>query len=237
MIFYYIRHGDPIYNPDSLTELGKRQAEALSKRLALYGVDRIYSSTAVRANKTAEPTSHLVKKDIVQLDWCLERYAFFEMGIDLDGKRRWVFGVPEYRRLFASNEMTDLGHRWDTHPALVDTTIGQGYRRIQRETHKFLEELGYRFNPETGAYDVLRDNEERVALFAHQGFGMAFLSSLLNIPYPMFCTRFDMSHSGMTAIQFKNEGGICVPKVLTLANDSHLYREGLPTKYHNELYF
>lgn len=37
MLFYYIRHGDPIYDPDSLTPLGKRQAEALGKRLATHG--------------------------------------------------------------------------------------------------------------------------------------------------------------------------------------------------------
>lgn len=237
MIFYYIRHGDPIYNPDSLTELGKRQAEALAKRLALYGVDKIYSSTAVRAIQTAEPASYLMKKEIVQMDWCLERYAFQEMGIMQEGRRRWLFSVPEYRRLLASNEIAELGHRWHTHPAFAEQTVGEGYQRIQRETYKFLEKLGYRFDPQTGVYDVLRDNNERVALFAHQGFGMAFLSSLLNIPYPAFCTKFDMSHSGMTVIQFKNEGGICVPKVLTLGNDSHLYREGLPTKYQNELYF
>jgi len=29
MILFYVRHGDPIYDPDSLTPLGKRQAEAL----------------------------------------------------------------------------------------------------------------------------------------------------------------------------------------------------------------
>lgn len=28
MIFFYIRHGDPIYVPDSLTPLGMRQADA-----------------------------------------------------------------------------------------------------------------------------------------------------------------------------------------------------------------
>ena len=30
MLFYYVRHGDPIYTPDSLTELGHRQAEAVA---------------------------------------------------------------------------------------------------------------------------------------------------------------------------------------------------------------
>ena len=41
MILYYVRHGDPIYNPDSLTPLGQRQAEAVGKRLALYGIDEV----------------------------------------------------------------------------------------------------------------------------------------------------------------------------------------------------
>ena len=46
MLLFYIRHGDPIYNPDSLTPLGHRQAEAVAKRLALYGIDEIYASSS-----------------------------------------------------------------------------------------------------------------------------------------------------------------------------------------------
>ena len=33
MLLFYVRHGDPIYNPDSLTELGIKQAEALVIRM------------------------------------------------------------------------------------------------------------------------------------------------------------------------------------------------------------
>ena len=32
MILFYIRHGEPIYNPDQLTPHGHEQAEALGKR-------------------------------------------------------------------------------------------------------------------------------------------------------------------------------------------------------------
>ena len=39
-----IRHGDPDYAKDSLTEKGKLQAQALAKRLAVHGLDRIYAS-------------------------------------------------------------------------------------------------------------------------------------------------------------------------------------------------
>ena len=84
---------------------------------------------------------------------------------------------------------------------------------------------------------MLKPNNERVALFAHQGFGFAFLSEVLGIPYPMFANHFDLSHSSMTVINFKEENGFATPKVLTLSSDSHLYREGLPTKYNNEICF
>jgi probable phosphoglycerate mutase len=84
---------------------------------------------------------------------------------------------------------------------------------------------------------VLSHSNKRIALFAHQGFGLAFLSALLDIPYPMLSTHFDICHTGMTVIEFADNGGFSVPKVLTLSSDSHLYREGLPTKYNNSFYF
>ena len=46
-----------------------------------------------------------------------------------------------------------------------------------------------------------------------------------------------MCHTGMTVIDFKEEGGYAIPKLLTLSSDAHLYREGLPTKYNNIRYF
>ena len=49
MLLYFIRHGDPIYVPDSLTPLGHRQAEAVGRRLALHGLDAVYSSPSNRA--------------------------------------------------------------------------------------------------------------------------------------------------------------------------------------------
>ena len=39
-----------------------------------------------------------------------------------------------------------------------------------------------------------------------------------------------------SVMQFEYDG-YCIPKILTLSLDSHLYREGLPTKYNNYLYF
>ena len=57
------------------------------------------------------------------------------------------------------------------------------------------EKLGYEHIRFTGKYKVTKQNDKRIALFAHQGFGLAFLSCLLDIPYPMFCTHFEKASS------------------------------------------
>ena len=48
-----IRHGDPDYTTDSLTEKGLIQAEAVGKRMFDAGIDRIFSSPMGRASMSA----------------------------------------------------------------------------------------------------------------------------------------------------------------------------------------
>jgi len=239
MLFFYIRHGDPIYSPDSLTPLGMRQAEAVAKRLALYGLDEIYASTSNRAVMTAKPSCELLKKEAVLLDFANEGHAWRELTVKKeDGKPlTWLFQHPATKELFHTKEIRDLGDRWYEHPALRDRHYENGIERIYRETDAFFGSLGYEHIRYSGKYKVKEPSQKRIALFAHQGFGLAFLSCLLDIPYPMFTTHFDMGHTGVTVIDFRETDGYCIPKVLTLSSDSHLYREGLPTRYQNGLYF
>ena len=238
MLFFYIRHGDPVYNPDSLTPLGARQAEALAKRLARYGIDEIYSSTSQRAKDTAKPTCEMLKKEIIELDWCNEKYAWNEFAVANDEeKKNWSFWVPKYRKIFCKKEVKDLRNNWYDAPDFAGANFKDGIIRIGQEADAFFEKLGYVHNRKEEFYIPEMPNEKRVALFAHQGFGISFLSSVLDIPYPEFSLRFDLSYSSMTVIEFKDVDGIVIPRVLTLSNDSHIYSENLPTKYNNEILF
>ena len=236
MLLFYLRHGDPIYEPDSLTPLGQRQAEALAHRLAVYGLDRIFASTSQRAKDTARPTCELLHMEYTELEWANESHAWDDFSvIDAQGEEHWPFESEEYIQLFASYEVRALGRNWNAYPAFRGTKLEKGSRRVDKETDAFFESLGYRHDREQGGYFSSHVNRQRLALFAHQGFGLAFLASLLDIPYPQFCTRFDMSHSGMTVVFFPEKEGFVVPKILQLSNDSHLYREGLPTCYQNKI--
>ena len=235
MLFFYIRHGDPIYRPDSLTPLGERQAEALAKRLALYGLDRIFSSSSNRAILTAKPTCELLGKEAEIVDFANEGYAWDGFTVKRGETFYWRFDDPLTKQLFTDESVLSMGHDWCEHPEF--TGCKEGMERVWRESFEFFRSLGYERIGKTGKYKVLQSNNERVALFAHQGFGSAFMSALLGIPYPQYSVHFDMSHTGMTVIDFREKDGFAIPRVLTLSSDSHLYREGLSTRYNHDLYF
>ena len=235
MLLFYLRHGDPIYSPDSLTPLGERQAEALGRRLSQLGLDEIYASSSNRAQLTAKPACELLRKDMTILDWANEHYAWQQLTLPYEGGLRWVFQHPDYIEILASEEVRALGRRWYEHPAFADTKLGEGVRRVQREADAWLAGFGYRHDLDRNMYYSEGGNEKRVALFAHQGFSTAFLSCLLDIPYPQYAIHFDMQHSGMTVIHFPEAAGWVVPKALQVSNDAHLYRAGLPTLYNNTI--
>ena len=201
MLLFYVRHGDPIYNPDQLTPLGERQAEAIGRRLARFGIDKIYASTSNRAIQTSKPTSEILKQEAELLDFCNENHAWDELAIRNDqGNLTWPFHHRQISRLFATKSVRDLGDKWYEHPDLKQYDFKPGIERIAREADKLLSSLGYEHDREMGCDRITRPNDERIALFAHQGFGLAFLSSILDIPYPVFCTHFDMGHSGLSVI-------------------------------------
>ena len=233
MIFYLIRHGDPIYEPDSLTPLGHKQAAALAKRLSMFGLDEIYASSSIRAQMTAEPTCKALGKEMKICDWANESYAFQDVGVRrADGSWAWCFHVSEFVEKFNDPKLLAMWQDWYKDPFFKETRIAEGIQRMNRETDEFFRMLGYEHNREKGSYKVLFENKKRVALFAHQGFGLLFLSSVLDIPYPLTCTRFDLGHSSVTVIAFGEEGEV-YPKMLQMSNDSHLYKEGILTPYNH----
>lgn len=234
MILYYVRHGDPIYVPDSLTPLGHRQAEAVAKRLAAHGIDKVFASTSNRAMLTAKPTCELTKNELIPLEFAHEDLAWRDFTTDRSGHTTWLFHDPEVQALFADESVLSLGNNWCTHPEF--TQYQKGLDRVFNDTYEFFKSLGYEHIRGTGKYKVINHNEDRVALFAHQGFGLAFLSTVLDIPYPIVANHFDMCHTGVTAIKFDDNGGYSIPKVMMVSSDAHIYADGLPTKYNNETY-
>ncbi len=240
MLLYYIRHGDPIYTPDSLTEQGEKQAEALSKRLADVDFDRIYVSTSNRAYLTAKPTLEKCGKEPIMTDWLNEKVAGSYFWLD----KMWIYQNDEYIKILNSESMLDLGRRWSEHECFDGTKVREGEKFFAEKIAELFRDLGYEHDAKNGCFhrteNISSDSEDsgvsderRIGIFAHGGAGKIFLSTVLGIPYPLFCTHFDLSHSSMSIVYFDEKKETVYPKLLQFSNDSHLYREGLPLRYNN----
>ena len=70
MLIYFVRHGHPDYENDSLTEIGTLQAEAAAKRLANSGIQEVYSSPG------AEPIKQLSMCTIENGVYVVSAYSY-----------------------------------------------------------------------------------------------------------------------------------------------------------------
>ena len=229
MRLYFVRHGMPIYDPDSLTPLGHEQARALSKRFLHLGIQKIYASSSTRAIQTAQPTCDLRRKEPIICDWAHEMYAYDDFKAkDKDGNENWILEVPEMVRMLNDPEVIKLGAEWYKHPYFADTNFERGVKRVNEAVDAFMLEQGYKHDREKNCYYIVGENHRRIALFAHYGFGMAFLSSIMDIPYNVFYPRFNICLTGVTEILFYHHGdGMVIPQIVRHSDDGHLYREGL----------
>ena len=117
------------------------------------------------------PLCQIVKQEAEILDWTDEDRAFEDLILPLDtGKKQWVFRHIVGKVQFSKQEVRNLGRNWHTHPDFANTNFIKGIQRIQKETDAFLESLGYRHDLENNCYYAERENNDRIALFAHEDF-------------------------------------------------------------------
>ena len=229
MLLYIIRHADPIYNPDTLTPKGKMQAQALAKRLAVHGLDKIYSSPMGRALETASFTGDLLGLPVNIEDWTQEVADRFTLTMP-DGSTK--FAVDVDNTLYRSDDNLNLGADWHTAEIFSSINIRDEYQKICDKSDEFLARHGY--TRENGVYKITCANDDRVAVFCHGGFISVWLSHLLNIPLHIFIAGIGINHTGVTVVEFANrDNGYTAPYCLGISDISHIYKEDLPFKFTN----
>lgn len=232
MLLYLVRHGDPNYKLDCLTERGKLEAEALALRMKASRIDTVYSSPMGRARETAEPTCRLLKKPCLIEEWThevlSERLTTYPTGEPVSVSRL------QNTLLRENGEISIPFEKTFTSKALRETEMEKAFIYIRDNGRVFLEKLGYR--EENGIYRILRKNEDRVALFTHAVFTRVWLSEMLHIPLHLMWASFTPTHTGVTILEFKNNAdGVTAPKVLCFSDMSHLYANGPDMTHDNDV--
>ena len=107
-----IRHGDPDYVNDTLTEKGRREAALLAKRAVSMNMGECYKSPLGRAKDTATPCLEVTGKTAEILDWLQEFPAQVDLNkkyFRIDTSNYKVPGVFEYRLMTQSGKEYSYG--------------------------------------------------------------------------------------------------------------------------------
>lgn len=223
MYLYFVRHGKPDYETDTLVPEGVRQAESAARRLLSSGIDEIYTSPMGRARETARPAAELFGLPVTVLPWAYE--------LEEESKTDWPDGVK--RRLSKIDPVyyySEGRTRLSPEEALekLETFRSSGfparYREISEGMDVWLAELGYR-RTEDGFYRVEQPNQKHVALFCHCAMMRVMLSHLFNIPYNVFAAVLQCNYTGITILYFPSEGQgeITVPRLMTYGDVGHIH--------------
>lgn len=215
-----IRHGDPDYSIDSLTEKGKREAELLSLRMEKEPVTAFYLSPLGRAQATARYTLDRMGREGETLDWLREFPAVVNKPNEYqDCAWDWY---P--RDLTAYPDFFDR-EKWMHHPAMCEAGVPEKYRYVCDGLDALLARHGY--EREGNLYRAVRPNRDTVVLFCHFGLECVLLSHLLNVSPMVLWHGFCAAPTSVTTLYTEErEKGFAYFRTAAFGDVSHLYAYG-----------
>lgn len=247
MRIIFVRHGDPDYEKDSLTEKGWREAKLLSERISKWDVTDFYCSPLGRAQATASCTLEKMNRTATTLDWTQEFSYFIDDPIT--GRR----GVPwDFVASFWSGQPLMFDQKQWVHADVLkqNPLISAKYDEVCQKLDEFL--AGYGYHRENHIYrmpgkeEVFLESalapgchgaanspkakeEPTIVIFCHLGAICIMLSHLLNIPFPLLVHGFFLPTSSVTILgseeRWSNEAYF---RVQAMGDVTHLLMGGEP---------
>ncbi|MFN8528877.1 MAG: histidine phosphatase family protein [Anaerolineae bacterium] len=227
MKLYIIRHADPDYPNNTITNAGKLEAAALARRLAAHGLDYIAASPLPRAQLTAQPTADLLKLPVQTEEWLLEVAGWDTDPDPIDGGFIPAWDIPGEK--LRANRAYHGWETWDSTEPLHRPIFRETVTRFQHNADQFLARFGCVRNGTN--YQVSADNTMQIAAFCHNGTALLWLSLLLHIPPPLIWASFWHAPSSVSTILFElRSESNAAPRALSVGDTSHLYEARLPVQ-------
>ncbi|WP_024864902.1 histidine phosphatase family protein [Butyrivibrio sp. FCS014] len=237
MRLLFIRHGDPDYEIDGLTQKGKTEARLLAESIDRLGIDEVYVSPLGRAGETLDYSLKELGMEAKTLEWLQEFPAVFDGNLAKEETR------SAFKNELKKNEDTGLYEKriaWDmmpsyygVHPELFDVNgwrssdIAKASNTVEVYDHivkcfdEFLDKNGYRRNK--NLYEATAGNEKTVAFFCHFGVTCVILSHLWNISPFVLLQYLAMAPTSVTElVTEEREKGIAIFRALQIGDITHL---------------
>jgi len=214
-----VRHGDPDYKNDCLTDTGKIEAELLSERMKNVKAKECYCSPLRRAKETAAPCLEKMGMSAQELTWLREFAPKVQrpekMGVAWD----WV--PADWMSMPYAFDYD----RWPDHPAFEEAHVREERDWIYSEFDKFLREHGYQKDGKL--FRAVEPNNDTIVLFCHFGLECVLLSYLLNLsPFVLWHATIAAPTSITTVVTEERREGVAQFRMLSFGDTAHLYADG-----------
>ena len=222
-----VRHGDPDYSIDSLTEKGWREAEYLSERLTRRDVKKFYVSTLGRARDTASPTLKKLGREAEACDWLREFDAPIRRPDVADRKMITWDWLPQD---WTADPRFYLADQWHQNQVMADADVKTAYDWVTGNMDGVLARHGYR--REGNFYRAEAANNDTIVFFCHFGVECVLLSHLLNVsPMVLWHGTCAVPSSVTTLVTEERREGIALFRMNSFGDISHLYCHDEPPAF------
>ncbi len=216
-----IRHGDPDYTKDSLTEKGWKEAEYLSDRISKMDIKAFYVSPLGRAKDTASVTLGKMKRDAKVLPWLREFHAPVvdeETGIK---RIPWDFLPSDWTTV---DEYYDR-NLWHSTSLMQSGNVSEEANLVNAGIDELLREHGYQHDG--NLFRAMKPNTDTIVLFCHFGVECVILGHLLGISPMLLWHGFCAAPSSVTTlVTEERREGIAYFRMSSFGDISHLYAYG-----------
>ena len=221
MKLYIVRHGDPDYVSDSLTERGRKEAELLADRLEKLDFTAIYVSPLGRARETAEATLRRLGRQGETKDWLRE---FAPRRFDPDLGRECVIWDWLPARWTAERAFYDR-EAWMHVPVMAEAGVPAEARRVHDGLDGLLAQHGYVRDGDL--FRAERPNRDSIVFFCHFGVECVLLGHLLGVsPMPLWHGTCALTTSVTTLVTEERRQGFASFRMLSFGDVSHLTAAG-----------
>lgn len=222
MRIVFVRHGEPDYARDCLTELGRVQAEKAAQRLLGEGIGEIYASPLGRARETAQAAAEVLGLPVKTLDFMEEvRWG------SADGEELYAGGHP----WAIADEMARQGMElnrpdWRDAPWFRTNRVVECVDRVERGIDEWLAGFGYLREGSHYRHAEEETQHKTVALFSHGGSSCAAMGHILGLPFPYAIALLHLDFTGITVVRLDSRAGIGAIPQLKCSNDTAHLRDG-----------
>lgn len=234
MKLIFIRHGDPDYVNDTLTEKGWREAQCLADRVSEWEIKDIYCSPLGRAKDTASLSLKRLNKKATECPWLKEFFVPVKDPITQKDRIPWDF-MPSY---WTKEEVLYDKDNWMSAPVMGTGNIKSEYEKVVKGIEEIISAHGY--EREGNYYIAKSPNTDTLVFFCHLGVQFAILSHLLSISPSVLWQNFFVAPTSVTILETEErEKGIAAFRCRTVGDTSHLYHHSEPVSrsgFFNEVF-